>query len=144
MYGYTSPDGTHWSPTSNTLFTGLPKKVYVGLVTSSGDPAVTNTAMFDHVAIGTASSSLPAEPTSVRAKVSAGAVTVSWTAPATRNTVLRSTSRDGTYTAVTTGLRGRTYKDSTAATGTMYYYVVRGAGYGGLSPASAKASVTAP
>ncbi|HLL66118.1 MAG TPA: RICIN domain-containing protein [Micromonosporaceae bacterium] len=52
VYGYSSPDGIHWSPTSNVLYSGMPATVYVGLATTSGDPATLNTATFDNVSIG--------------------------------------------------------------------------------------------
>ncbi|MFJ8019473.1 AbfB domain-containing protein [Streptomyces sp. NPDC096311] len=143
VYGYTSPDGTNWSPTCNTLFHELPATVYVGLAVTSGDTSVTNTATFDNVSIST----VPATPTGLTATPGAGQIALSWSAAA--NTlyyeVYRGNSGSGDYSVIATEVTGTSYTDITvgAGGGSAYDYKVAAAGFGGLSSLSASASATA-
>ncbi|MER5435896.1 alginate lyase family protein [Streptomyces sp. NPDC002588] len=144
VYAYVSPDGTNWSPSASVLLTALPGTVYVGLAVTSGDTGVTNTATFDHLALGTAPSSNVPKPTGLKATASSGKVKLSWKAPAraVSYTLLRATGSSGTYKVIATDLPGTAYTDTTAKKGTRYRYTVMAAGYAERSAASAEAAAT--
>ncbi|WP_217575777.1 alginate lyase family protein [Streptomyces sp. GbtcB7] len=144
VYGYTSPDGTNWSPAQNVIFPGLSKTVYIGLATTSGDTSVPNTSTFDHVATGSASSSLAAAPSAPKATASGGKVTLSWRAvdEGVYYKVLRATRSGGPYKLAAARVSGNTYKDTKVTNGTKYYYVIRTASFGGLSNSSRATAAT--
>ncbi|HEX8522538.1 MAG TPA: PA14 domain-containing protein [Tepidisphaeraceae bacterium] len=67
FYGYTSPDGNIWTQFASTNVT-MNASYYVGLAVSSTDPALLNTATFDHVSVTSqGSSSLTAGTSAVTA-----------------------------------------------------------------------------
>lgn len=91
-----------------------------------------------------AATSPPDAPTGVSAAaVSDTEITVSWTAPtgATSYEVRRSTSENGTYTAVGTP-DGSPFEDTGLSPNTEYWYEVYAVNSAGTSPASARVSAT--
>ena len=81
------------------------------------------------VASATTACAAPAAPSAgLGATNASGAITITWTAVsgATAYTVYRSTSADGTYTAISTNQTAATYTDpaSGLVNGTVYYYKV--------------------
>jgi fibronectin type 3 domain-containing protein len=83
-------------------------------------------------------------PTGLTATPGTGNVTLTWTAGAgaTGYTVERSTTSGSGYTTVATNVSTTTYKDTTAANGTTYYYVVVATNASGSSGDSVQASAT--
>ncbi|WP_217576575.1 alginate lyase family protein [Streptomyces sp. GbtcB7] len=144
VYAYTSPDGKNWSPSASVLLTTLPGTVYVGLVVTSGDTTITNTATFDHLTVGTGTSSKVSQPHGLTAKTASGKVALTWKAPArtVSYSVLRATRRDGSYAVIATDVPGTRYTDTSVKTGTRYYYAVQAAGYAERSGASAEVGAT--
>ncbi|MFJ8019469.1 alginate lyase family protein [Streptomyces sp. NPDC096311] len=144
VYTYSSPNGNDWSPTANVLLPSLPNTVYLGLAATSGDTAVTNNVTFDHVAIGTGPSSKVSAPTGLTATAAPGKVTLRWKAPAraVSYTVLRATSKSGTYSRLATDVYGTTYTNKSAKHGQRYYYKIEAAGYAELSGACAAVAAT--
>ena len=93
----------------------------------------------------------PPTPTNVATTATAAAgVTVTWTAVVdpllTGYTVLRSTTKSGTYTALTaTPVTGTSYVDATAVAGTTYYYTVAAVdSLGGVSATATGVAGTRP
>jgi fibronectin type 3 domain-containing protein len=86
-----------------------------------------------------------AAPTGVTATPGNANVTLNWTAStgASNYTVQRSTTNGSGYTTLVTGVSATTYKDSTAANGTTYYYIVVAINVNGSSGNSTQASGTA-
>lgn len=84
---------------------------------------------------------LTAEPGS-----SPGTVSLAWSqsATATSYSVLRGTSSGGPYVAIASQVLTTQYVDSGRTAGVTYYYVVRAANGGGVSPDSPEASAVAP
>jgi fibronectin type 3 domain-containing protein len=68
----------------------------------------------------------PPPPGGVTERVGAGQITLSWSAAAgaVSYNVKRSTSYGGPYTVLASNLTGLTYIDTTAVSGTLYFYVV--------------------
>ena len=80
------------------------------------------------------------------AAVSSSQIALAWNAvtnPANYN-VKRSTTNDGPYTVVATGVSATNYIDSALAGGTTYFYVVSAVNIGGESTNSLHASATTP
>jgi len=98
------------------------------------------------------SCSAPTAPSALTAAaVSAGQVSLSWTASssscAVNYTVFRSTTSGFTPSVanqVASGVSSTSYTDDTAGGGTTYYYLVEEVDGGGASPASNQASATTP
>ena len=86
----------------------------------------------------------PAAPGNVSATSSGASIQLSWTgAPgATSYTIKRSTSPNGTFTTIASGITTTSYTDSPTADGTTYYYVVTGVNSTGEGSASSAASTT--
>jgi|GEM_PF-1149024 len=87
----------------------------------------------------------PAGPTGVAAVWMGNQVLVSWTAVngATSYSVLRGTSSNGPFTAIQTNATSTSYTDTTAVSGTTYYYEVTwDGGSGGSLPSSPVATAT--
>ncbi len=89
--------------------------------------------------------SVPTAPASLTATPSPGSVALSWSLVSGSGTltynVYRSTTSGSGYTALTTGISGTTYTDSTVTNGTTYYYVVTLNNISGESSYSNEASV---
>jgi len=88
----------------------------------------------------------PAAPTTFGATAGSNQVTLSWTAPAgasgaTSYNVLRSTT-SGAETSLATGVSGTAYTDSTALSGTTYFYKVAGVNTTGQGTISSEQSAT--
>jgi fibronectin type 3 domain-containing protein/regulation of enolase protein 1 (concanavalin A-like superfamily) len=73
-----------------------------------------------------ATATIPASPTGLTATGGAGQVALTWSAStgATSYSVLRTTSSNGAYTTVASGLTGTSYTDAGLASGMTYYYAV--------------------
>jgi hypothetical protein len=142
--GYVSPDGTNWAATDvGRINAPVPDTIYVGLVVTSIGKGL-NSSTFSNVQItggnGGAPSVIPAAPAMLLASPGDGAVPLRWQASfgATSYTVKRSTSSDGQYASIASGITGSSYTDKSVTNGTTYYYTVtaiNSAGTSGSSPA---------
>ncbi|KQW00074.1 alginate lyase family protein [Rhizobacter sp. Root1221] len=142
--GYVSPDGTNWAATNvGRIDAPVPDTIYVGLVVSSVTSKLNN-SVFSNVQItgggGGAPSVIPAAPAMLLASPGDGAVPLRWQASfgAASYTVNRSTSSDGRYSTIASGVTGSSYTDKSVTNGTTYYYTVtatNSAGTSGSSPA---------
>jgi hypothetical protein len=135
VYAYRSVDGVNWAGAANVRFDGLHDKLYVGLA------ACPEPAKFDHVAFGSAPSSLPTAPTNVQADARMDKVQIRWKPDA--NTafcdVLRAETAGGPYTPVGERITANQFLD-TIERGKSYYYVISPAGYSGRGPNSKEVS----
>jgi len=136
---FVSLDGASWSPMCCDDYASLPSTIYLGLFLCSGT-ATAQTATFDHLAFTGGSGgpvTTPDAPKGVIADGTSTSITVRWLASfgATSYNVLRSTTSGSGYAAIASGLSASTtsYVDTTAATGTTYYYVVQAANSAGTS-----------
>jgi autotransporter-associated beta strand protein len=143
----TSPNGGY-----TTVASGLTSTGYTDTSVSSGTTyyyAVTATN-----GSGSSANSLqvnaitaPDSPGSITATGGNGQVALSWTAStgAASYSVLRTTSSNGTYTTVATGLTGTSYTDTGLADGTSYYYAITATNGSGSSANSAQVNtITIP
>lgn len=132
---FQSADGVNWAGMANVRFDGLSDKLYVGLAANK-EPG-----KFDHVAYGSAPSSLPAAPMDVQADTRMDKVQLRWKPDA--NTafcdVLRAGTAGGPYTSVGERITASQFLD-TIERGKAYYYVISPAGYSGRGPNSAEVS----
>lgn len=161
--GAISPDGVRWTQVGATEVE-LGRTAYAGLVLTSclgvdADYAETGTGAFDNVSVTSASSgevwSVPrpaGTATGLKASTGADAVELAWTDPdlSARYKVLRSTTADGRYETIATGVgpvgfgtRIR-YADATGTPGRTYHYVVAKTSHGGRGPHSEAASGRMP
>jgi hypothetical protein len=147
--GYVSPDGTNWAATDVGRIEGpLPDTIYVGLVASSAAQGTLNTSTFSNVQItggdGGAPSVIPAAPAMLLASPGDGAVPLRWQASfgATSYTVKRSTSSDGKYSTIASGVTGSSYTDKSVTNGATYYYTVTATNAAGTSGSSPSDSAT--
>ncbi|MEQ1751150.1 MAG: Ig-like domain-containing protein, partial [Prosthecobacter sp.] len=77
LTGYASANGSTWVQVSSTTLSALTSQVLIGLVATSGDISVTNTATFDNVQIiGTQAVVPPSVSLSAASAVETGAFTV--------------------------------------------------------------------
>ena len=137
---YSSPDGASWAPIISSYYGNLGSTTYIGLCIVSGSATTTTTATFANVAFTGGSGGLvttPPAPAAVFADGSSQAITVSWLPSfgATSYNLLRSTTSGSGYTTLAGNLSASTtsYVDTSAATGTTYYYVVQAANSAGTS-----------
>ena len=95
------------------------------------------------VAFTTAQAPPPARPDGLATTPTTGSVPLTWNAAsgATSYTIRRGTV-SGTYTALASGITVTSYTDSTASTGTTYYYVVAAVAPGGTSANSGEVTGT--
>lgn len=116
---YESSDGVTWFVVGSTTV-AMSTTYYVGLVMANGSSTL-NTATLDHVI-----SAAPAAPTGLIAAPQTGPVSLSWigSTGATSYSVKRATTSGGPYTTLATGVTTIQYNDTTALSGTTYYYVV--------------------
>ena len=86
----------------------------------------------------------PPPPTNLTATAGNAQVSLSWSASsgATSYNVLRSTTSNGPYSNIATGVTTPSYTDTTVTNGTTYYYVVQAANSAGTSANSNQASAT--
>src|SRR5216684_4089922 len=91
---------------------------------------------------------VPGAPTALTATAGNASISLSWTAPASNGgasitgyNVLRSTT-SGAETALSSGVTGTTYTDSSALNGTTYFYKVTAVNSAGPGAASNEASAT--
>jgi regulation of enolase protein 1 (concanavalin A-like superfamily) len=147
--GYVSPDGTNWAATDVGRFNGTPPDtLYVGLVVCSTVNGTLNTSTFSNVQItggnGGAPVVPPAAPAALLASPGENAVPLRWQPSfgATSYTIKRATSSGGAYSTVASGIPTSSYTDTTANSGTTYYYVVTATNSAGTSGNSPEDSVT--
>ncbi len=142
LTAYTSADGSAWTQVGSPVTLALQQTVQVGMAMSSGSGTALETARFTSASIATPPA--PAAPGDLTATSNGTTVQLSWTSvpEASSYTITRSTSANGTFTTVTSGLMTTSYSDSPTADGTTYYYVVTGSNSGGEGSASAAASTT--
>ena len=123
-----------------------------GIILQSIDGTARPTMYLDDVALtGTGTTppppALPPAPTSLAATVSSGAVSLSWTAVpgATGYDVSRATASAGPFTKLTsTPQAAVTYRDTSVAAGSTYWYQVAAVNAAGSGPASAAISASVP
>ncbi|MFE7270298.1 alginate lyase family protein [Streptomyces sp. NPDC057623] len=161
--GAISPDGIRWTQVGSSEVE-LGRTVYAGLVLTSclgvdAEYAETGTGAFDNVSVTSASSgevwSVPRPTrtaTGLKASSGADAVELAWADPdlSARYKVLRSTTADGRYETIATGVgpvgfgtRIR-YADATGTPGRTYHYAVAKTSHGGRGPLSTPASAGMP
>ena len=150
---YSSQDGTSWAAIESSYYGNLPSSMNIGLFVSSGT-TTTTTATFTNVAFTGGTGGLvttPAPPAAVFAVGSSKAITVRWLPSfgATAYDLFRSTTSGTSYAALASNLSASTtsYVDTTAASGTTYYYVVQAknsAGSSGNSPQFGDSRITSP
>ncbi len=118
--------------------------VAVNLPFNSNTFSITN-VITPHTIAVTFTLSLPAPPGGLTASVINGQATLSWNTStgAFYYNVKRSASLTGPFTTLVSWV-GNTYPDSSAASGTTYYYVVSAVNASGESLNSAPAAVTTP
>jgi len=145
--GYVSPDGTNWAATDvGRIDAPVPDTIYVGLVVTSIKGL--NSSTFSNVQItggdGGAPSVIPAAPAMLLASPGDGAVPLRWQTSfgATSYTVKRSTSSDGKYSTIASGVTGSSYTDKSVTNGATYYYTVAATNSAGTSGSSPVDSAT--
>ena len=91
----------------------------------SGYASSTLQVVGNNIVLNLGASLLPGTPT-VTTSTSGTQVTVSWSTSsnATGYNVYRSTTPNGTYTSIATGVTGTSYTDTTTSNGVTYYYKV--------------------
>jgi fibronectin type 3 domain-containing protein/regulation of enolase protein 1 (concanavalin A-like superfamily) len=136
---YTSADGSTWTQVGSPVTLALQQSVQVGMAMSSGSSTALETARFTSASIATPPA--PATPGDLVATSDGTRIQLSWTGVpgASSYTIKRSTSANGTFTTVASGILTTSYTDSPTANGT-WYYVVTGSNSGGESAASTAAS----
>src|SRR5216684_3557915 len=127
--------------TDSTVSNGTTYFYKVAAVNSVGPGPLSNEA-------SATPATLPSAPQNLVASAGNGSVSLSWTAPAsnggapvTSYNVLRSTT-SGAETALSSGVTGTTYTDSSALNGTTYFYKVTAVNSAGPGAASNEASAT--
>src|SRR5216683_2926869 len=127
--------------TDSTVSNGTTYFYKVAVVNSVGPGPLSNEA-------SATPATVPSAPQNLVASAGNGSVSLSWTAPAsnggapvTSNNVLRSTT-SGAETALSSGVTGTTYTDSSALNGTTYFYKVTAVNSAGPGAASNEASAT--
>src|SRR6266852_5996433 len=129
------------SYTDSSALNGITYFYKVAAVNSVGPGPLSNEA-------SATPATVPSAPQNLVASAGNGSVSLSWTAPAsnggapvTSYNVLRSTT-SGAETALSSGVTGTTYTDSSALNGTTYFYKVAAVNSAGPGPASNEASAT--
>ena len=127
--------------TDSTVSNGTTYFYKVAAVNSVGPGPLSNEA-------SATPATVPSAPQNLVASAGNGSVSLSWTAPAsnggapvTSYNVLRSTT-SGAETALSSGVTGTTYTDSSALNGTTYFYKVTAVNSAGPGAASNEASAT--
>ena len=136
---YRGTSGTGpWTELGSTTVT-MASGIYIGLAVTSHADGTLSQAIFDNVSIN----ATPLTPIGLSATASSGQVTLSWTSVplATSYNIKRSTTLNGVYTTIVTGVTGSNYSDASVTDGTTYYYAVSG-NAASESPDSTSASAT--
>ena len=141
--GYRSPDGANWTPQGTNTIT-MSNTVLVGLALTSHNNTNLCTATFDNVTVQPGWPVVPAAPAGLAAVAGNAQVALNWNAVtnATSYNVKRSTTNNGPYTVVASGVTATNYSDTGLAAATTYYYVVSAVNIVGESTNSAQASAT--
>jgi len=144
---YTSPDGLSWAAQTEGKFSGFTGTAYIGLFVCSVVNGTLNTSTLSNVSItgGTGGViTVPPAPNSVHASPGNGNVILRWLPSfgAASYTVKRSTSLNGTYTNIATGLTATEYTNTGVSNGQAYYYKVCAVNSAGTSADSPADSVT--
>jgi fibronectin type 3 domain-containing protein len=140
--GYRSPDGANWTPQGTNTAT-MSNTVLIGLALTSHNNTNLCTATFDNVTVQPGWPVAPAAPAGLAAVAGNAQVALNWNAVtnATSYNVKRSTTNNGPYTVVASGVTATNYSDTGLAAATTYYYVVSAVNIGGESTNSTQVSV---
>ena len=138
--GYRSSNGGNWTQLSSTTVAMGPK-VFVGLAVTAHNNLLTSTATFDNVSLAP---QLPPPPTNLVAKAASLQVALQWSAVATPGTydLKRSTTSNGPYSVIATGLTATNYLDAPLTNGVTYFYVVSSLNLNGEGTNSLPVSAT--
>jgi fibronectin type 3 domain-containing protein len=125
-------DLTATTYTDTSVTNGTQYTYYVVANNPFGPSANSNTR------VATPQPQAPAAPMLVAANVGGSNVQLNWSAPAfaTSYTVSRSSTQNGTYDVLASGLTAPTYVDATATAGQTFFYRVTASNTGGTSGAS--------
>ncbi len=136
---YTSVDGSTWTQVGSPVTLALQQTVQVGMAMSSGSSTALETARFTSASL--TAPPAPASPSGLAATLDGTRIQLSWNGvpEASSYTIKRSTSANGAFTTIASGVLTTSYTDSPTADGT-WYYVVTGSNSGGESAASTAAS----
>ncbi len=139
--GYRSPDGANWTPQGTNTAT-MSNTVLIGLALTSHNNTNLCTATFDNVTVQPGWPVAPAAPAGLAAVAGNAQVALNWNAVtnATSYNVKRSTTNNGPYTVVASGVTATNYSDTGLAAATTYYYVVSAVNVGGESTNSTQVS----
>ena len=144
---FASVDGTSWATLSSAYYSGLPRKLYLGLVVCSLKNGTPCTATFTDVRVtggdGNEKPAVPAAPLSLCGAPGDGHVPLRWleAAGATSYVVKRSDGNGGPYKTLAT-VRGTSYIDRAVTNGQAYHYVVTAVNKAGESVPSAEDAIT--
>jgi hypothetical protein len=140
LTGYRGPNPSNWTQISTTTIP-MAANVFVGLALTARNNLLVSTAVFDNVSV---SCQLPPAPVSLTATAGDVQVALEWSAVTGANTYIlkRSTTNNGPYTVIATGLSGTNYLDAGVTNGVTYYYVVSTFNLNGEGTNSAQASAT--
>ncbi|MCU7550226.1 RICIN domain-containing protein [Chitinophagaceae bacterium LB-8] len=138
---YYSPDGVSWAASHEGRYTGFTGKAYIGLAVCSVVNGVLNTSTFSNVSVTGGQGGVvtaPEAPHSIYAYPGDKQMRVRWLSSfgAVSYTLKRSTSENGTYSTIATGLSGNTFLDNNLSNGQTYYYKVCAVNSAGTSPDS--------
>ncbi len=143
--GYSSANGTTWTPVGSNTFSSLSNTLLAGLAVCSRHTGALNTSVFDNVTTPSGPVAPPAAPTNLTATAGNGQVALSWSAVtgATGYNLKRSVTNGGPYAPVAS-VAGIVYTNTGLANGATYFYVVTATNSFGESANSAQASATLP
>jgi len=115
-------NGSNWSQIGSTTIP-MAANVFVGLALTAHNNLLISTSSFDNVSI---SCQLPPAPVSLTAVPGDLQVALQWSAVtgAGSYNLKRTTTNNGPYSVIATGLSGTNYLDAGLTNGTTYYYVV--------------------
>jgi len=135
---YYSPDGVSWAAAHEGRYTGFTGTAYIGLAVCSNTNGALNIATFSNVSVtGGQGGALtaPEAPLSVYASPGDQQMRVRWLSSygAVSYTLKRSSSLNGTYSTISTGLSGNTFLDNNLSNGQTYYYKVCAVNAAGVS-----------
>jgi aryl-phospho-beta-D-glucosidase BglC (GH1 family) len=138
--GYQASNTNNWSQIGSATIP-MAANVFVGLAVTAHNNLLTNTSTFDNLSV---SCQLPPAPASLAATPGSLQVALQWSpvADATTYNLKRSTTNNGPYTIIASGLSDTNYLDGGVASGASYYYVVSADNVNGEGTNSVQASVT--
>ena len=138
--GYRGSNTNSWSVIGSTTL-AMATNTFIGLAVTAHNNLLTSASVFDNMSVVCQP---PAAPAGLSATLSNLQVALQWPvveAAASYN-VKRSTTNNGPYTLVASGLVTTNYLDSAVAAGTTYYYVVSAVNVNGEGANSAQASAS--